>query len=222
MYGKQANILSANTAGTSTIAVIKELVSEIHYLQQENLQLRRRMAASARNTKRCFKCGREGHLERACCERLVKYDGNWRAIRTDIGPGTVNESLDEGFVSPVKLMEPGEQTDVAHAHESDQLVQLGIDAGDDGDSDGKCDQQASFDVSTNLDTSSVISGYEPSCESGEEATDSQQDDGIYDDTEDDDDGSCDEKEEGCARTRIYAGKCDQQLSLDVSTKLDTS
>ena len=212
MYRRRSNITNIDIHGTSTSAVIiiKELVSEIQCLQQENVQLRR-LVASPR-IKRCYRCGREGHLERACCERVTRYDGDWRASHADNSHANANELEDEGFGSPGKVMEP----DVSHITVANQVSASVIpeyendqpDACDDGADGGcartrvyagKCDQEASLEASIYSDSSSITSDRrgesscdsdgrgESSCESEGEATESHFDDGIYDDAEDNED-----------------------------------
>ena len=213
MYRRRSHSKSLNNCGLSINAacIIKELVFEIQCLQRENIQLRCMFAAPVRRyqrTKRCYRCGREGHLERACCEKVSRYDGNWRTTKGgDSGPVTDSDgsdSVDEGFGSPGILVElsdtVSEQIDVSHTVVQNEVIQLGDDqlerdSRDGGSSScarariykGKCDQEAGgVETYSGADNESDESSSGDSDEdSVEAATESEgEKDGMFDDAED--------------------------------------
>ena len=168
----------------SAVGIIKELICEIQCLQQENLQLRH-SSASVRNfqrSKRCYKCGRDGHLERACCAKVTKYDGNWRTNGADNAPVTVNETVDEGFGSPGSILEPSEQMNTSQSVEQDGDDQFELSPRDDGVSSGKSDQDSDTDRYSSTDCEPDESSQASSADSDEAASESEED-GMYDDAE---------------------------------------
>ena len=122
--GKRLNI---GPAFTPMAGLIKELVAEIAYLRDENARLMDKcgykfdFGVGARRRgreKKCYKCGRAGHLERACCASDDRrFDQNWRAE----GPNEHDSvATDEGY----------------HADTSTVDTSLNIQAGEDVDSNG--------------------------------------------------------------------------------------
>ena len=76
--------------------LIKELVNEIAWLRNENEDLKRREKYRVMTEKRCYRCGRKGHLERACCSYDTSINGNWRSRSVSTsGTKQVNVACDE-------------------------------------------------------------------------------------------------------------------------------
>ena len=198
MYSRRSNSKSFQSydhgSPINAVFIIKELVCEIQCLQKENIELRRMYvpARKYQRIKRCYKCGREGHLERACCEKVSKYDVNWRVRGLDNGPVDASLSLivDEGYGSPVTLQEPGEQMDSSQSVEQDDISdQLELDACEGRSSScartriytGKSNQEAV--VGTNFESSEPEEESDESSEP-EEDSETECEDGMYDDAED--------------------------------------
>ena len=59
--------------------IIESLVGEINRLRFENAGLRRKIHGIRIFDKKCWNCGRHGHLARACCNP-ARTQGNWRGV----------------------------------------------------------------------------------------------------------------------------------------------
>ena len=107
MYRQRNNMnvsYSKSLNQPEVVKIVKELVSEILWLRGENFALRQAAASRRNRTKRCFRCGREGHLERACAEResVRRYHENWRTRAGSADATSSDKSnQDEGYGSPL-------------------------------------------------------------------------------------------------------------------------
>ena len=183
----------------STASLVKELVAEIMFLRAENNRLQRQVVSTRRREKKCYRCGRFGHLERACCSRDVRnYDHNWRMETAS--------SYDEGFCgtpeSAISCPANPEDTAISQAEVStpatsvqspDEEIREGCTGDDDGsdseeeesaDSDSKSDDSdADCEFSDEGDEEGVCAS-DSDISSATEAPDDV-DDGMFDDAAED-------------------------------------
>ena len=184
----------------STASLVKELVGEIMFLRAENNRLQRQVISTRRREKKCYQCGRIGHLVRACCSRDVRnYDQNWRRE---------TPHYDEGFCgtpeSAISCPANPEDTQISQAEVSDTSADTFAAAGqsqseeeiregytgDDEDDDDGSNSEEEESVDSDSKSESDVTDCELSDEEGTAASDSDVPsaaeappdyDGIFDD-----------------------------------------
>ena len=180
--------------------LIKELVNEIAWLRNENEELKRREKYRVITEKRCYRCGRKGHLERACCSYDTNINGNWRtssvsALNTEANVACDEE--DEGFhgspscgASAVPLivetcneLVPHERDIRASAGLSEQSDARSIEDSEAEDEDGCNDSQPYSDGSTGEEEDASDAD---ESESASEEGATGREEGEFDDAESDD------------------------------------
>ena len=108
--------------------LLESYVAEIFVLRRENEYLKKEIIHQKFLRKKCFNCGMEGHIARACC-RPSRTDVNWRTGLVNASCGSGNNTSqwtpDTPEASLVQVKEPTSNA-VAPSNESyEQLISEG-------------------------------------------------------------------------------------------------